>query len=141
LDRLARSLKQLLEIVGKLDKKGIGLRSIKENIDTTTPGGKLVFHIFGSLAEFEREVILERTNAGLAAARARGRKGGHPFKFDAKKAAMAKRLLEEPDASVNDVCKALGVSRSTLYRHLPKAKISKPRIYRQTPHFFMLSFY
>ena len=92
---------------------------MKESIDTTTSGGKLVFHVFGALAEFEAEVIRERTNAGLEAARARGRKGGRPFKLDEKKAVMARQLLKDPQATVTEVSKVLGVSRSTLYRYVP----------------------
>lgn len=81
----------------------------------------LIFHVFGALSQFEREVIRERTNAGLAAARARGRKGGRPFKLDEKKAAMANELLQNPRNSVTEVSKILGVSRATLYRHVPIA--------------------
>ncbi len=125
LDRLSRSLQQLLELVAKLEKREIGLNSLRDKIDTTTPGGKLVFHVFGALAQFEAEVIRERTHAGLEAARARGRKGGRPFKMDEKKAAMAKQLLEAPDAKVTEVSKLLGVSRSTLYRYVPASKRPK----------------
>ena len=119
LDRLSRSLLKLIELVSSLEKKGIGLNSLSDKIDTTTPGGMLIFHVFGALSQFEREVIRERTNAGLAAARARGRKGGRPFKLDEKKAAMANELLQNPRNSVTEVSKILGVSRATLYRHVP----------------------
>jgi len=102
-------------------KRGVGFKSLTESIDTTTPGGKLVFHIFGALAEFERELIRERTRAGLTAARARGRKGGHPrvaaFQ-DAKKAALAWKLYKQQDTPVTTICQTIGVSRSTFYRYL-----------------------
>jgi DNA invertase Pin-like site-specific DNA recombinase len=118
LDRLGRSLKHLIETVNALAAAGVGLRSLQEHIDTTTSGGKLVFHVFGALAEFERELIRERTQAGLRAARARGRKGGRPPAMDTKKVAMARKLLRDPSTRVADVCEALQVSRATLYRHL-----------------------
>jgi len=118
LDRLGRSLKDLIETVNALHARGIGFKSLQEQIDTTTSGGKLVFHVFGALAEFEREVIRERTQAGLQAARARGRKGGRPRSMDKKKVAMAKKLLADPLTRVVDVCGVLQISRSTLYRHL-----------------------
>ena len=99
LDRLGRSLTNLIELMTTLDKKEIGFKSLSEQIDTTTSGGKLVFHIFGALAEFERELIRERTRAGLAAARARGRQGGRPKKLDTpKKIAMAQELYDAGDA-------------------------------------------
>ncbi len=116
LDRLGRSLAHLIETVGHLAKTHRGFRSLREQIDTTTPGGKLVFHLFGALAEFEREVIRERTKAGLSSARARGRTGGRPRRLDKKQAAMAAALLADRDGSVADICRTLGVSRSTLYR-------------------------
>jgi DNA invertase Pin-like site-specific DNA recombinase len=122
LDRLARSLKHLIQIIGTLNDRGVGLQSLHENIDTTTSGGKLIFHIFGALAEFERELIRERTSAGLEAARKRGRKGGRPAKMDTKKTVMAQKLLSNPDTSIADVSTALGVSRETLYRHLRRFK-------------------
>ena len=90
-------------------------------MDTTTSGGKLIFHVFGALAEFERELIRERTQAGLRAARARGRNGGRPAKMDARKISMARALMENPNASVTNVCDTLRVSRAKLYRHLEKA--------------------
>jgi DNA invertase Pin-like site-specific DNA recombinase len=121
LDRLARSLLQLIETVEALHAKGIGFRSLTEAIDTTTTGGKLVFHIFGALAEFERGLIRERTNAGLAAARARGKLGGRPASLKAAQLQMAKALLRDPKITVEDVAKQLGISisPSTLYRHFP----------------------
>jgi DNA invertase Pin-like site-specific DNA recombinase len=125
LDRLARSLTKLIEIVDKLNKREIGLRSVKESLDTTTPGGKLIFHVFGALSQFEAEVIRERTNAGLEAARARGRFGGRPFKLDAKKIEMAKQLLKDENAKVTEVSKALGISRATLYRYVPSSERGK----------------
>lgn len=118
LDRLGRSLKDLIETVNALHARGIGFKSLQEQIDTTTSGGKLVFHVFGALAEFEREAIRERTQAGLQAARARGRKGGRPRSMDRKKVAMAKKLLADPSTRVVDVCGVLQISRSTLYRHV-----------------------
>ncbi len=118
LDRLGRSLKHLIDTVNEFDAKGIGFKSINESIDTTTPGGRLVFHIFGALAEFERELIRERTNAGLAAARARGRKGGRPRKLAPRQVATARTLLGDGKHSVTEVAEMLGVSRNTLYRAL-----------------------
>lgn len=118
LDRLARSLKDLIHQVEELEERGVGLMSITESLDTTTPGGKLVFHVFGALAEFEREVIRERTTAGLAAARARGRSGGRPRKMDDQKVALARELLSNPERTVGEVCEILGVGRTTLYRAL-----------------------
>ena len=118
LDRLGRSLKHLIETITELGDRGVGFRSVQENLDTTSAGGRLVFHIFGALAEFERELIQERTRAGLAAARARGRKGGRPRKLDAKKLATARRLLDDPEQTVTEVAEILGVSRATLYRAL-----------------------
>src|SRR6266498_72399 len=121
LDRLGRSLKQLIEIVTELQKRNIGFRSLTENIDTTSPGGKLIFHIFGSLAEFERDLIRERTLAGLAAARARGRKGGRPRAEglnDEKKVALARSLYNDKNNTIETTCRILKVSRATLYRYM-----------------------
>jgi DNA invertase Pin-like site-specific DNA recombinase len=120
LDRLGRSLRHLIDTVNGLSSRGTGIRSLQESIDTNTPGGKLVFHVFGALAEFERELIVERTQAGLKAARARGRKGGRPGKMDAKKLEMAKTLMADPTNSVAEVCQSLQVSRATLYRSIRK---------------------
>src|SRR4051794_18165227 len=119
LDRLGRSLQHLIQTVTALDSRGIGFRSVTENIDTTTSGGKLVFHIFGALAEFERDIIRERTQAGLQAARARGRLGGRPKRQpSSRKVAMAKALYADKTYSVQEICKTLGISRATLYRYL-----------------------
>jgi DNA invertase Pin-like site-specific DNA recombinase len=121
LDRLARSLRNLIEIVRLLEEKQVGLRSLQESIDTTTPGGKLIFHVFGALAEFERELIRERTKAGLEAARARGRKGGRPSVMTAEKLAAAKKLYESGDQTMAEIARSLSVSRSSLYRALQRA--------------------
>jgi DNA invertase Pin-like site-specific DNA recombinase len=119
LDRLARSLGQLIETVESLERRGIGFRSLTEQIDTTTPAGKLTFHIFGAMAEFERSIIRERTRAGLDAARARGRKGGRPRSLSAKDLVAAKALLGDPAITVDEVALRLKVAPATLYRHLP----------------------
>jgi len=124
LDRLGRSLKHLIEVVNQLHEREISFRSIQENMDTTTSGGKLIFHVFGALAEFEREIIRERTQAGLSAARSRGRMGGRPKVMDDKKIAMAKSLLENDQYSIQDICEMLNISRATLYRHVKPATIT-----------------
>lgn len=118
LDRMGRSLQHLIETVKHLEAKGIGFCSVQEAIDTTTPAGKLFFHMIGALAEFERDLIRERTQAGLASARARGRLGGRPKKLDDKKKEMA-RSLYAAKSSVKDICGTLGISKATLYRYLP----------------------
>jgi DNA invertase Pin-like site-specific DNA recombinase len=122
LDRLARSLKQLIETVEALEARRIGFQSLTEKIDTTSPGGKLVFHLFAALAEFERGLIRERTLAGLASARAQGRMGGRPRALDAKGLSAAKAMLQTADLTVAEVARRLNVSPATLYRHLPKAR-------------------
>jgi len=119
LDRLARSLKQLIETVEDMEGRRIGLRSLTEAIDTTTSGGRLVFHIFAALAEFERSIIRERTSAGLAAARTRGRTGGRPLKLSDKDLREARALLKDSAITVAQVATRLGVSPSTLHRYLP----------------------
>lgn len=124
LDRLARSLRQLIETVEGLEERGVGFRSLTENIDTTTNGGKLVFHLFAALAEFERGLIRERTMAGLSAAKARGRIGGRPRRMDEDKLAVARALLAQPNFTVAAVAKQVGVSSATLYRHIPAARAS-----------------
>ena len=126
LDRFGRSLKDLIHNVGELRDKGVGFRSLTEGIDTTTPTGTLVFHIFGALAEFERELIRERTQAGLRAARARGRKGGRKPKMTKRKVRAASKLLADPETSIGAVCETIGVSRATLYRYVgPDGTIRK----------------
>ena len=119
LDRLARSLKQLVDTIEDLSGRDMGFRSLTEAIDTTTAGGKLVFHLFGSLAEFERSLIRERTMAGLASARARGRLGGRPSSLSGDDLKMAKALLADDSITVGQVARRLNVSPATLYRHLP----------------------
>ncbi len=119
LDRLARSLKQLIETVKALGQCGIGFKSLTENIDTTTSGGRLVFHIFGALAEFERSIIKERTKAGLEAARAWGKKGGRPKALTEKDLQAAKAMLTNPEITFEEVARRLKVAPSTLYRYLP----------------------
>jgi DNA invertase Pin-like site-specific DNA recombinase len=121
LDRLGRSIRHLIDTVSALETKGIGLRSLQESIDTMTAGGQLVFHIFGALAQFERSLIRERTNAGLQSARARGRLGGRPKAMDQNKAEMA-RSLHQSKSSIQDICTTLNVSKATLYRTLALKK-------------------
>ena len=118
LDRLGRTLKHLIETITSLSNRNIGFKSITESIDTTTSGGKLIFHIFGALAEFERDIIRERTQAGLQAARARGRIGGRPKALNPKKVSMAQALYNDKSNSISDICKTLNISRSTLYRYI-----------------------
>src|SRR5512134_3456756 len=121
LDRLGRSLTHLIETITGLNNRDIGFKSVTENIDTTTSGGKLVFHIFGALAEFERDIIRERTQAGLHAARARGRRGGRPKSLTPKKAQMAEALYKDKNNTIDEICKTINVSRATFYRYV-KAK-------------------
>ena len=119
LDRLGRSLRHLIDTIQALEQRGIGFKSVQENIDTTTSGGKLVFHIFGALAEFERDIIKERTNAGLQAARARGRRGGRPKRQgSSRKVTMARARYADKRNTVKEICKTLGISRATLYRYI-----------------------
>jgi DNA invertase Pin-like site-specific DNA recombinase len=118
LDRLGRSLRHLIDTVNDLRERRIGFRSLQESIDTSTSGGKLVFHIFGSLAEFERELVRERTQAGLAAARARGRMGGRPRAMTPEKVRLARQLYDSREHTVEAIAKTLGVSRASIYRHL-----------------------
>ena len=121
LDRLGRSLKDLIAWVSWMEERGIGLRSLHEVIDTTTPAGKLTFHVFGALAEFERALISDRTQAGLAAARARGRKGGRRPVLNADKRALAVRLYNERDMPISKICRMMGISKPTLYSYVRAA--------------------
>jgi DNA invertase Pin-like site-specific DNA recombinase len=118
LDRLGRSLPNLIEVVAELERRGVGFKSLTESIDTTTTGGRLVFHIFAALSEFEKNVIRDRTIAGLQAARKRGRVGGRPRSMSDEKLRAAKRLLRD-GTPPKDVAKVIGVSVPTLYRWLP----------------------
>src|SRR5947208_3985423 len=125
LDRLGRSLKHLIETITQLNNRKIGFKSITENIDTTTSGGKLIFHIFGALAEFERDIIRERTQAGLQAARARGRKGGRPKAKSLntpRKITLAQSLYNDKNNTIDEICKTLNISRATLYRYINTEK-------------------
>ncbi len=119
LDRLGRSLRHLIEVVTGLDERGVGFRSLRENIDTTTAGGRLVFHLFGALAQLEREIIRDRTVAGLTAARARGRVGGRPSKLSAEQVRQARRMYDARELTVEQI-EVLGVSRTSIYRALGK---------------------
>ena len=121
LDRLGRSLMHLIQVVQQLKANDIGFRSLQENMDSTSSGGQLIFHIFGALAEFERALIRERTNAGLVAARARGRLGGRPPRLSHDQIRMAQQLMASPNTTADQVAEALHVSRATLYRALKKA--------------------
>ena len=121
LDRLGRDLRHLVNLVHDLTGRGVGLKVLAgqgANLDTTTANGRLVFGIFAALAEFERELIIERTHAGLASARARGRSGGRPFKMTAAKLRLAQAAMGQPGTKVGELCAELGVSRQTLYRHV-----------------------
>ena len=125
LDRLARSTRQLIETVEDLQTRGIGFRCVTQSeIDTTTAGGRLVFTIFGAIAEFEREIIRERTRAGLEAAHARGRKGGRPKGLTDADLKVARTLLRDREITVADVARRLGVAPATLYRHIPGGRTS-----------------
>jgi DNA invertase Pin-like site-specific DNA recombinase len=117
LDRLGRSLPHLITTMTDLEERGIGFKSLTENIDTTTSGGKLIFHIFGALAEFERNLIRERTTAGLLAARARGRKGGRPKALTGKQLNIVSDLYDKHHP-IADICRTLKISRATLYRYI-----------------------
>lgn len=118
LDRLGRSLPDLVQIVGDLERQGVGFESLAEKIETGSEAGKLVFHVFEALAEFERSLIRERTQAGLTAARARGRAGGRRPKLDEQQVREIKGLLRDPGIQVADVARRYGVSRTTLYKHV-----------------------
>ena len=119
LDRLGRSLRHLVETVSGFEERGIGFRSLNGDIDTTTSNGRLVFHIFCALAEFERDLLVDRTQAGLAAARARGKVAGRKPKLSVDQVAVAQRLHADGQHNISEIAKVLGVSRATIYRHLP----------------------
>lgn len=126
LDRLGRSIRDLINLVNEIQEKGAGLKSLNDSIDTTTPQGKLTFHLFASLAEFERDIIRERTKAGLEAARARGRKGGRPkglSKEAQDKAIIAETLYKQREMTITQICKHLNIARSTLYKYLRYRKV------------------
>ena len=118
LDRLGRTLKGLIHLVTDLNEKDIEFKSLKESIDTGASTGKLIFHIFGALAEFERDIIVERTKAGLEAARARGRRGGRKKKLTPAKIELAKKLHADKTQSIQDICDMLDISRMTLHRYV-----------------------
>lgn len=118
LDRFGRSLQELIELVNELKSRGIEFVSLRESLDTTTPGGRLVYHVFGAVAEFERDLIQERTMAGLEAARARGRKGGRKPVMNESKIALASKLMKDRETPISEVCEAVGVSKATIYRYL-----------------------
>ena len=121
LDRLGRSLHDLILLGRKLDERGIGLMSVQEKIDTSSSGGRLVFHMFGALAEFERNLVRERTQAGLNAARARGRKGGRPKVLEPAKRQLAVKLYNEKQHTIREICRMMGISKPTLYNYLAEA--------------------
>ena len=118
LDRLGRSLRHLIDTITALDERGVGFKSLTENIDTTTSGGKLVFHIFGALAEFEREIIRERTQAGLQSARSRGKIGGRPKALTPKEVQILRNMAADKSLTVSDICQTLGIGRTTFYRYV-----------------------
>jgi DNA invertase Pin-like site-specific DNA recombinase len=122
LDRLGRSLPHLISTMTDLEERGIGFKSLTENIDTTTSGRKLIFHIFGALAEFERNLIRERTQAGLTAARERGRTGGRPKALSAPRVSIAQSLYDDKRHSISGICQTLKISKATLYRYIKTGK-------------------
>ena len=121
LDRLGRSLRDLIELVREFEQRKVGFRSLQESMDTASSGGKLIFHVFGALAEFERNLIRERTQAGLSAARARGRKGGRPKTLSEKKRALAVQLYRERKQPIDEICQMMGITKPTLYRYVRNA--------------------
>lgn len=118
LDRLGRSVRNLKEVADALQRRGVGLKALSQGIDTTTPGGRLFFHMLAAIAEFEHDLIVERTQDGLAAARARGRKGGGRVKMSPTKAAQARAMYDAREHTVAQIAETFGVSRGTIYRHL-----------------------
>ncbi|WP_425580842.1 recombinase family protein [Terrabacter lapilli] len=126
LDRLGRSLRHLIDTVQELEGRGVAFRSLTESIDTSTPGGKLIFHVFGALAEFERDLIRERTLAGLAAARARGRNGGRPTVWTPEKLKVARSMYDSREHDVASIARVVGVSRASVYRALAHSDPQEP---------------
>lgn len=124
LDRLGRSLKHLIHEVQLFKERNIGFRSLHEHIDTNTSGGKLFFHIFAAIAEFERDIIKERTITGLEAARARGRLGGRPFKLTQAQIDIVKKLYNDKNNNIQDICNSFDIGKSTLYRLIRSARKS-----------------
>lgn len=122
LDRLGRSIQDLIAIVAGLRERGIGFRSLHEALDTTTPGGRLVFHVFAALAEFIRELIVQGTHEGLAAARARGQRLGRPPAMTEEQILHARSMLANPEASITSIAKLIGVSRTTVYKYVPELR-------------------
>lgn len=132
LDRLSRSLRELVNLISRFQELEVGFKSLQDSIDTTTPTGKLTFHLFASLAEFERDIISERTKAGLKAARARGRKGGRPKGLSKKaqnKARLTESLYKEGKLSIKEICDYLNISKPTLYRYLRNRDVEIGRVY------------
>jgi len=129
LDRLSRSLKDLIEMVIQLESREIALKSLHESLDTSSSSGKLIFHVFGALAEFEQNLIRERTQAGLQAARARGRLGGRPKSLSNDKQALALKLYEQKEHTIAQICQMMGISKPTLYKYIAAQKTKlKPQI-------------
>lgn len=126
LDRLGRSLRHLIDTVQALEACGVAFRSLSESIDTSTPGGKLIFHVFGALAEFERDLIRERTSAGLAAARARGRSGGRPTVWTPEKLKVARSMYDSREHDIAAIARVVGVSRASVYRALRQSNPDEP---------------
>jgi DNA invertase Pin-like site-specific DNA recombinase len=118
LDRLGRSLKDLIQLTETLKERSIGLHSLQESINTTSSSGQLIFHLFGALAEFERNLVRERTQAGLTAARARGRTGGRPKALDPNKRQLAVKLYNDRQHSIGEICQMMGITKPTLYKYI-----------------------
>lgn len=131
LDRLGRSLSHLIEVMNSLEQRGIGFKSLTEGFDTTTPGGKLVFNLFGAIAEFERSLIRERTQVGLKAARAKGKKGGRPTSLTPAKQRLMRQMADDPEVTVNDICCEFDISVTTYYRYLSKPDSDKAKTRNQ----------
>ena len=126
LDRLGRSLKQLIALIEEFESLGVGFKSITESIDTTSPGGKLFFHLIGALAVFERAIIVERTKAGLTAARARGRLGGRPKKLSKQQQRLVCELYHAKQLGLKEICEMFGISKTTLYKNVADSKSPLP---------------